>query len=387
MTKIGTVFSELLKLAPRFHFDKAVERHDGDRYAKSFTAWRQFTTLMYAQITGKDSLREIETGLSAQSSRLYHLGLESVRRSTLADANNRRDWRIFEELFQKILERCQSLTPKHKFRFKNPLYSMDATTIDLCLSMFPWAKFRKTKGAIKLHCLYDHSGAMPSFMVVTDGKKHETRVVKESSLPLPPDSIISVDRGYLDFKWLYSLTGRGLYFVTRAKDNFRYDIAGQHREPSGKGVIKDEKVSLCGFYQEEDYPDELRRIEFFDEESGKTLVFLTNNFDLAASTIAAIYKSRWQIELFFKWIKQNLKIKSFLGTSVNAVMSQIWVAMCYYLLLVYIKYQSKYAGGLLELSRVIRETLMNRMSLIDILTAKPERLRRLETEPVQVMLF
>ena len=189
MTQVGTIFSELLKLVPRYHFDKAVNSHQGDRYAKSFTTWKQFITLLYSQITRKDSLREIETGLLAQSSRCYHLGLTRVCRSTLADANNRRDFRIFETLFYHLLGRCKSLTPKHKFRFKNPLYSIEASTIDLCLSLFPWAKFRKTKGAIKLHCQYDHSGALPSFMVITDGKRHEARVVKEHTFPLKPDSI------------------------------------------------------------------------------------------------------------------------------------------------------------------------------------------------------
>ena len=387
MTKIGSIFSELLKLTPRFKFDKAVDRHKADRYTKSFSSWRQFTTLLYAQITGKDSLRDIETGLAAHSSRLYHLGLDRVPSSTLSDANKRRDYRIFEDMFYSLLDRCRNLTPKHRFRFKNPLYSIDATVIDLCLSMYPWAKFRKTKGAIKLHCLYDHSGALPSFMVVSDGKKHDVRAVKDHSFPLPPDSIVSVDRAYIDWKWLYSLTANNVFFVTRAKSNFKYDISGQHAETKGKGVIKDEVVSLSGFYAEEDYPDELRRIEFYDAERKKKLVFMTNNFKLAASTIADIYKSRWQIELFFKWIKQNLKIKSFLGTSKNAVMSQVWVAMCYYLLLAYIKYQTKYAHSMLELSRVIRETIMDRRALVDILTLKPDRLRKTEPETIQASLF
>ena len=387
MTKIGTIFSELLKLVPRFHFEKAVNRHGTDSYAKSFTTWRQFITLLYSQIRRKDSLRDIETGLAAQQQRCYHLGLARVCRSTLSDAMGRRSYRVFEDLFYNILGRCRDLTPKHKFRFKNPLYSIDATTIDLCLSVFPWAKFRKTKGAIKLHYQYDHSGALPSFLVVTDGKHHEARVVKEHSFPLTPDSIVSFDRAYIDWNWLNSLNEKRACFVTRAKKNFDYCFVGQHKEPKGKGVLKDEVVCLSGFYAEEDYPDDLRRIEFYDEEKKKKLVFLTNNFKLAASTIAAIYKARWQIELFFKWIKQNLKIKSFLGTSKNAVMSQIWAAMCYYLLLAYIKYQTKYVGSMLELGRVIRETLMDRKALVDILTLKPERLKNVDTEPIQASLF
>ena len=386
MTKIGTVFSELLKLIPRFHFDRSVAGYNGDRYTKSYTTWKQFITILYSQVTRKDSLREIETGLLTQSSRLYHLGLSPVCRSTLSDANNRRDYRIFEDLFYHLLSRCKSLTPKHKFRFKNELHSIDATTIDLCLSVFPWAKFRKAKGAIKLHCQYDHSGALPSFIVATDGKQHEARIMKEHEFPLLPDSIVSVDRGYLDFKWLYSLTQKRVYFVTRAKKNFKYEVIGQHKELKGKNVLQDQKVRLEGFYAGKDYPETLRRIEYDDPEKKKKLVFLTNNFKLAASTIASIYKARWQIELFFKWIKQNLKIKSFLGTSKNAVMTQVWIAMCYYLLLTYIKYQTKFAHSLLVLSRVLRETLMDRKALIDILTLKPEKLVRVETEPIQYQL-
>jgi hypothetical protein len=387
MPHLNTVFSELLKHLPRHQFEKAVSARGGDRYTKRFTAWNQLTTLLYAQISRKDSLREIETGLASHGERLYHLGLKGVRRSTLADANNRRDSGMFEALFYALLDRCRDLTPKHRFRFKNLLHSIDATTIDLCLASFPWAKFRKAKGAIKLHCLYDHAGALPSFMVITDGKHHEARVMKNHDFPLTPDSIVSIDRGYMDFKWLYSLTEKGVWFVTRAKDNLKFDVAGQHEMPKGKNVLKDEEISLAGFYAEEDYPDTMRRIEFRDEEKDKTLVFLTNNFKLAASTIAAIYKARWQIELFFKWIKQNLKIKSFLGTSKNAVMTQVWVAMCNYLLLAYIKYQTKYSRSLLELSRVIREMLLDRKSLIDILSLAPEKLRKIDTEPVQAVLF
>lgn len=334
MNKVYTIFAELLKLCPRYHFEKAVERYQGDRYVKIFTTWQQYITLLYSQITQKDSLRDIETGLSAQSSRWYHLGLSGVHKSTLSDANTKRDYRIFEETFYHLLARCKDLTPKHKFRFKNPLYTIDATTIDLCLSVFPWAKFRKSKGAIKMHCLYNHSGALPSFLTVTDGKRHDVRVVKETSFPLLPDSIISVDKAYIDYKWLYSLDEKGIWFVTRTKSNTDYLVIGQH-ETSGKGVIIDQRILLQGILTKDKYPKQLRRIKYYDKERKKTLTFLTNNFKLAATTIAQIYKSRWQIELFFKWIKQNLKIKSFLGTSKNAVLIQIWIAMCYYLLLTY----------------------------------------------------
>lgn len=386
MHKAGTIFSELLKLCPRYQFEKAVERCQGDRYVKSFTTWQQYITMLYSQIKQKDSLRDIETGLQAHVSRWYHLGLTAVHRSTLSDANTKRDYRIFENMFYHLLARCRNHTPTHRFRFKNPLYTIDATTIDLCLSVFPWAKFRKTKGAIKMHCLYDHSGALPSFLTVTDGKRHDVRVVTESSFPLSPDSIISIDKAYIDYKWLYSLDNNRIWFVTRAKSNIDYEVTGQH-EVSGKKVLSDERIALKGPLTKKRYPKELRLIRFYDTEHKKTLTFLTNNFRLSSTTIASIYKSRWQIELFFKWIKQNLKIKSFLGTSKNAVMTQIWIAMIYYLLLSYIKYQTKYGHSLLQLSRVVREMLFERKNLIDVLTLRPDRLLSVRSEPLQGALF
>lgn len=386
MNKVYTIFSELLKLCPRYQFDKAVEQYQGDRYVKTFTTWQQFMAILYSQITQKDSLRDIVTGLSAHASRWYHLGLSGICKSTLSDANAKRDYRMYEGLFYHLLARCKTLTPKHKFRFKNPLYTIDASTIDLCLSVFPWAKFRTTKGAIKLHCLYDHSGALPTFLTVTDGKKHDVRAVKDDTFPLSPDSIVSVDKAYIDYKWLNSLDEQGVWFVTRAKTNIDYAVVGQH-PISSKRVLSDERISLQGPLTKSKYSKELRLIKYYDEERQKTLTFLTNNSKLAATTIAQIYKSRWQIELFFKWIKQNLKIKSFLGTSKNAVLTQIWVAMCYYLLLTYIKYQTKYSFSLLQLSRVIREMLFERKALIDILTLKPDRLKIRGEEPLQGALF
>ena len=386
MRKLETIFGELLKLVPRYQFEKAVKQYQGDRYVKSYTTWHQYITILFSQVKQKDSIRDIVTGLEANESRWYHLGLTGIHRSTFSDANNKRSFQIFEDLFYHLLSRCKDLTPKHRFKFKNELYSIDASVIDLCLSVFPWAKFRKTKGAIKMHCLYDHSGALPSFVTITDGKKHDVTVAKEVGFPLSPDSIASIDRAYIDYKWLNSLDEKRVWFVTRAKSNIDCIVTGQHLV-SGKGVRKDQTILLTGTRTKSYYPQELRMIEFYDEETKKHLTFLTNNMKLAASTIAAIYKSRWQIELFFKWIKQNLKIKSFLGTSKNAVMTQIWVAMSYYLLLTYIKYQTKYAHSLLTLSRLIRETLFERKNLIDILTLKLERLLAVQDEPIQRALF
>ena len=381
MRKLETIFGELLKLVPRYRFEKAVKQYQGDRYVKSYTTWHQYITILFSQVKQKDSIRDIVTGLEANESRWYHLGLTGIHRSTFSDANNKRSFQIFEDLFYHLLSRCKDLTPKHRFKFKNKLYSIDASVIDLCLSVFPWAKLRKTKGAIKMHCLYDHSGALPSFVTITDGKKHDVTVAKEVGFPLSPDSIVSIDRAYIDYKWLNSLDEKRVWFVTRAKSNIDCVVTGQH-PISGKGVRKDKMILLAGPRTKHHYPKELRMIEFYDKETKKNLTFLTNNMKLAASTIAAIYKSRWQIELFFKWIKQNLKIKSFLGTSKNAVMTQIWVTMSYYLLLTYIKYQTKYAHSLLTLSRLIRETLSERKNLIDILTLKPDRILSVQDEPL-----
>jgi hypothetical protein len=366
-----------------------VNQYESDYYVKYYDTWRHFLTLLYTQVKEKDSLRDIIISLNTHQESWYHVGIEDVRRSTISDANARIDYRVYEGLFYALVSRCKDITPKHKFRFKNPLYSIDATVIDLCLSMFPWAKFRRTKGALKLHCQYDHSGAIPSFLVVTDAKHHDVTVVKKEKFPFVADSIISVDRAYIDYEWLNSLDKARVYFVTRAKSNMKYEVIGQHEADRKKGILFDKEIMLTGFYQKKKYPKKLRLIGYKDPETGKILIFLTNNFTLVAYTITQIYKSRWQIELFFKWIKQNLKIKSFLGTSKNAVMNQIWTAMCYYLLLAYIKYQTKYANSMLELSRILKESIFSRISIIDMLSLNSytiHRIRKLEHQS-QLALF
>jgi len=374
--------NELLNLIPRHRFETIVKNSSGDRYVKRFGCWNQLTVLLYAQASGRDSLRDIEQTFKVNTERLYHLGLPAIKRSTLADANTSRDYRIFEGLFYRLLERCKEITPKHKFKFKNPLYTLDATVIDLCLASFPWAKFRTTKGALKLHYQFDYSGQIPSFLVVTDAKHHEVQVAQKN-FDILADSIYCFDKGYLDFGWFRRIKEAHSCFVTRAKDNLKYTVIGQHNQANKKGVLSDEIISLSGYYQSKDYPDKLRLIRYYDKETDKTLVFLTNNFGLCALTIAQIYKARWQIEIFFKWIKQNLKIKTFLGTSKNAVLTQIWVAMCYYLLLAYIKYQSRYKYSLFYLHRVIKETLLSRFTLIDLLRASERILPRLKDTEAQ----
>lgn len=387
MAHYNTVLNDLLDLLPRHQFDQFVETLGGDRYVKKLTTWKQLTILLYAQASGKSSLREIETGLRAQTNRLYHLGMEDYRlaRSTLALANARRDSRIYENLFYALLERCRDRTPVHKFRFKNPLYLLDATTIELALSAFPWAKYAKRQGAIKLHYQFDHASQIPVFLTVTDAKTPDITVARES-FSIIPDSIYCFDRGYTDYSWYRRITDEGAFFVTRAKSNAVLGYVGQQERPQGKGVLADFTVETGGFYASKDYPYPLRLIAFFDSTTGQYLEFLTNNFTLAAATIAAIYKARWQIELFFKWIKQNLKIKSFLGTSKNAVLTQVWVAMCYYLLLAYVKYQTRYGQSLFYLHRVVKETLLHRVKIIDLLRLNDRRLKRIAIPEPQLCL-
>lgn len=376
----NTILSQLLTLLPRHHFDTAVSELSGNRYVKKFSSWNQLTTLLYAQASGQNSLRDIQTALGVQEPKLYHLGLPAVKRSTLADANAQRDWRIMEQLFYRLLERCHTMAPKRRFRFKNPLQSFDATTFKVCLSVFPWAKYKQTKGAIKMHCQFDTRHQIPTFLVITDGKAQERTVTPNTVEPIP-DSISVFDRGYKSFAWYRRMTDHHAFFVTRAMDNIVYAVSGQQASDIKKGILFDHTIQLTGPITQTKYPYPLRLIGF--EKDGVRYRFLTNIFHLAASTIAQIYASRWDIELFFKWIKQNLKLKTFLGTSQNAVLTQIWVAMCYYLLLSYIQFQSRFKKSLFVLHRLIQNTLLDRLGLIDLFRlseSKLPKIRQLEPQ-------
>jgi len=381
----NTIMSQLLTLLPRHQFDQAVLDFGGDHYVKKFTTWNQLTTLMYAQASGKISLRDIQTALGTQQPKLYHLGLPAVKKSTLADANAKRDPVIMEKLFYRLLDRCQQIAPKHQFRFKNPVRCFDSTTIDLCLALFPWAKFRQTKGAVKLHCQLDLKGQIPSFVVMTDGKCSDIRAIR-SFLDLLPDSIYVVDRGYMDFDWFRRIDDEKAFFVTRIKDNSVYRITGQQEVPLGNGLLYDRTIEMTGVQTQEKYAKPLRLVGYYDAESNVTYEFLTNNFKLAAMTIAKIYKARWQVELFFKWIKQHLKIKTFLGTSRNAVLTQIWVAMSYFLLLAYIKFQSRFQRSIFLLHRLVQNTLLDRLSLIDLLRMPEKKLQEARNMGPQLCL-
>jgi len=385
----NTVFSQLLQLICRYRFKKSVDHYDGDRYTKTFSCWQQLLVLLFAQAKGLTSLRDIVVSILSHEKKWYHLGLTGVARSTLADANNRRDAGILKDVYYDILEKCRELSPRHGFKFKNPLYSFDSTLINVCLSLYPWATYRKKKGASKLHTLLDHSGYLPSFMVLSDGKTHDITVVKDEAFglpPLPPDSILLIDRAYIDYNWLYSLAQHKLFFVTKVKSNMKYTVLGQQDIPKKKGVISDCRINLSGPSSQEKYPHTLRLVTYVDQETGEVHEFFTNNFNLAARTIADLYKSRWQIEIFFKWIKQNLKIKSFLGTSKNAVMTQVWAAMIYYLLLSFIKFQTKCRHSLHELTRIAGELLLDSVYLIEILTIPFDNWKKIRRIQQQLQL-
>lgn len=383
MAHSNTVFHQLLAVLPRHQFDQFVSGLDGDRYVKRFSTWNQLSALLYAQASGKKSLRDIETSVAVQGKRLYHVGLpEKVPRSTLADANSNRDYRIFERLFYALLERCRDVTPKHRFRFKNPLHSLDSTVIELCLAAYPGVRTSARKGALKLHYEYDHAGEIPVVLAFGDGRSRDIDLAK-AHLSIIPDSIYCFDKGYMDFGWFRRITDGKACFVTRAKENLHARLIGQHEKPKGAGILFDDVIELGGKLTSKKYPGQLRHIGFVDAATGNYFEFLTNNFTLAAATIARIYKARWQIE---KWIKQNLRIKTFLGTSKNAVMTQVWIAMCYYLMLTYMKYQTHYRKSLFYLHRIVRETLLQCASLFDLLSLNEARLNRLKSQDRQLCL-
>ena len=317
------------------------------------------------QLSGRRSLRDLVDNVSAQQQRLYHLGSAKLSRSNLSRINEDKPHELYQSLFAALLKRCQSAAPDHGFRFKNELYSMDASTIDLCLSVFPWASFRQAKGGIKLHVAMNHKGNLPEFVTVTEARTHE--VNEGRRVDFPKGSIVAVDRGYTDYEWYKTLSDKGIYFVARLKSNATTRILERRKIDRSKGVSSDHTIEFTGVTTSKRCPIPLRRVRYRDATTGKRYEFLTNNFSLAASTIAAIYKSRWQIELFFKWIKQNLKIKSFMGTSKNAVMTQIWIALCVYLLIAYLKFMSKAKKSMQQILNLLQMNLFERWCINDLL--------------------
>jgi len=369
MAHCNTIFSQILKLIPRHEFETLANQHHSGRSFRTASRWSQFVTMAMAQLSGRNSLRDIVENISAQTHRLYHLGSAKLSRSNLSRINEDKPYALYEALFGKLLSRCQGMMPGHHFRFKNPLYSLDASTIDLCLSAFPWADFRSTKGAIKLHVGLNHAGYLPEFTVITEGKTSDVEIGR--TLDFPKGSIVAIDRGYNDYAWYNRLTEKGIFFVTRLKANAKTRVLSRRPVLKNKGLTCDQTIEFTGIQTAKKCPVQLRRIGYRDPQTGKHYIFLTNNFKLAAKTIADIYKARWQVELFFKWVKQNLKIKSFIGTSKNAVMTQIWIALCVYLLLAYLKFQSKLKKSLQQMLRLLQLNLFEKRDLIALLRGDP----------------
>jgi hypothetical protein len=350
------MFSQLLKLFPRTEFQVLVKRTHAERHARGFTCWGQFVAMLFCQLGRAHSLREICGGLRSCEGKLSHLGIAAPNRSTLAYANEHRPWQLYRAVFHELLARCQPLAQgRRKFRFKNKLVSLDSTVIDLCASLFDWAKFRQTKGAVKLHLLLDHDGYLPSVVVITEGRRHDVRVAR--LLRFDAGTILIVDRGYVDYGWFGRLTTDQVFFVTRLKDNAVYEVVERRRVPEHSQVRRDEVIRLTGAEAETKCPHRLRRVEVYDPEKDDTLVFLTNHLAFGATTIAAIYKDRWQIELFFKALKQNLKIKTFVGTSANALKVQVWTALIAMLLLKYLQLKARFAWSLSNLVALLRMNL------------------------------
>ncbi len=383
MSHNNTVFSQLLKLIPRHEFETLAKQHHSGRSFRTATRWSQFVTMAMAQLAGRNSLRDIVENMSAQAHRLYHLGSAKLSRSNLSRINEAKPYALYEALFGKLLHRCRAIAPGHHFRFKNPLYSLDASTIDLCLSVFPWADFRTTKGAIKLHVGLNHEGYLPEFVTVTEGKDHDVTIGR--TLKFPKGSIIAVDKGYNDYGWYNQLTKLGIFFVTRLKVNAKYRVISRRSVLKNEGITCDQIIEFSGTQTAKKCPAQMRRIGYRDPETGKKYIFLTNNFKLSAKTIADIYKARWQVELFFKWIKQNLKIKSFVGTSKNAVMTQIWIALCVYLLLAFIKFQSKLNRSMQQILRLLQLNLFEKRDMMALLRGDPPRIVKLDINQMALL--
>jgi hypothetical protein len=386
MVRHASLFSQMVALFNRLRFAELVYRHQAERYAKGFSCWDQFVAMLFCQIAQAKSLREISGGLKSCLGKLRHLGVKAApSKSTLSYANAHRPWQFFQALFYETLQWCHLAAPGKikKFRFKNKLLSLDSSVISLCLTLFPWAKFRRTKGAVKLHLLLDHDGYLPSFACLSDGKKHDVHIAR--LLCVAPGSIIAMDRGYNDYRLFANWTRNGVYFVTRLKDNADYLVVDQNPVATRGHIVCDETIYFAAPAAQKNCPFPLRRIVAIDPDSGKPIVLLTNHFEFAASTIGAIYKDRWQIELFFKALKQNLKVKTFVGTSENALYIQIWTALIAMLLIKFLKFKAILNWSLSNLVAFLRWNLFTYRDLWDWLN-RPEDTPPLEPPPSQLPL-
>lgn len=367
MAHCSTVLSQIVRILPRHEFQSLAKKfHVGQKF-RSFSRWTQFVALLTAQLTGRHSLRDIVENMTAQAGKLYHLGVKTFSRATLCRANEQQPHHLYEALFFRLLNRCRSLAPRNKaFKLKGKIYLLDASLVELTLSLFPWATYRKSKGAAKLHIGLDIDGYLPAFVNLTPGREHEINVARE--LELPKGSYVVFDRGYTDYSWYQALTEDGVFFVTRLKSNAA-TIPGAHRKGrKSPGVLVDQQLQLKGV------SGTYRKVRYLDEETGITYEFLTNALDIPAATVAQLYKERWQIELFFKWIKQNLRVKSFLGTTLNAVMTQLWIALCAYLLLAFLKFQARLGHSMQQILRLLQLNLFERRDFMELFSPPNQKI-------------
>jgi len=365
-----TIFSQIMSFIPKYEFDKRVNKYKGNYRIRQFSCWDQFLCMSFAQLAYRESLRDIEVCLNAQPNKLYHMGIKGhVSRTNLANANRKRDWRIYAEFAQVLISHARKLyhnDPDFIVDLDNTIYALDATTIDLCLSLFPWAKFRKNKGAVKLHTLLDIQGSIPVFIEITSGLVHDVNIL-DVLIP-EPGSFYVMDRAYLDFERLYRIKENLGYFIIRAKKNMKFKRIESRKVDKTTGLLCDQIIRLSGFNTRKCYPDKLRRVKYHDNQTDKILVFLTNNFDIPALTVAELYRNRWRVELFFKWIKQHLKIKAFFGTSANAVKTQIWIAICIYVMVAIIRKMEKIELNLYTILQIFSVSLFEKVPIYQLLT-------------------
>jgi hypothetical protein len=363
MNRVCSIFAQVLRLLPRIEFEQAVQKHRTEKHAKGFSCWTQLIAMLFCQLGQARSLREIVGGLASSEGKLKHLGVaRPPKRSTLAYANEHRSWELYQTVFEQVLTKCRgAMGGRTKFRFHNKLVSLDATSIDLCASLFDWAKYKRTKGAVKLHLMLDHEGYLPCFAVMTDGKVHEIQIARQ--LTLQPGTILVVDRAYVDYLWMHRLTETGVFFVTRMRADIRYKVTRKRQTPRRGAVLRDEEILIRSITHGVEL--RLRRIVIWNEEKQEKLVFLSNHMSFAASTIAAIYRDRWQIESFFKSMKQLLRVKTFVGTSANALKIQMWTALIAMLILKFLQWRARFGWSLSNLVALLRYQLFVYRDLYD----------------------
>jgi hypothetical protein len=387
MLRHSFILAQFLSLLPRYEFQRIVNKYKGDYRTKHFKCWDQLACMIFAHIRQERSLRDIDVSLNAHASKLYHTGIQQCPKSTLADANEQRDYRIFEDFAKTLMQRARREYANTELAIdvNNAVYALDASVIDLTLSLYPWAKFRKAKGAIKLHTMIDLRGNIPAFLTITDGKVHDVKAAPQA--PIEADGIYVVDRGYVDFGWLWYIQQAGAFFVTRLKTSIKWTRVISHSVDKSLGLRSDQEILLSTKRLISLYPVRLRRISFRDEDRKRTLVFLTNNFDIPSETISALYKARWEIELFFKWIKQHLRVKTFYGTSANAVKTQIWVAMIVYLLLAILKERYRLEQTLSQLLHFLEVNIFEQKSMLSIFQMNSRSTQKADIVDKQLRLF